>query len=314
MGVDVLSWRLILCSLLVLLFAKDSSARKMTHTRWREVSDDDTNGLQHNREPDLQQLSKDDHLLTRHSRGGGDHRNHEHGHLSSHMNHMDPSDKIFFTIKDLQVGKTLPIYFYYRDPSTSPHLISREEANSIPFSLAELPYLLEFFSLSKESPQAKAMEYTLTQCELELMEGETKFCATSLESMLDFAQATFGSETQVKALTTNHLRKPVVPIQNYTIVEEPREILVPKVIGCHTMPYPYAVYYCHSQEGGNRLYEISLGGENGDRVQAIGVCHMDTSQWDPENPSFRVLKIKPGTAPVCHVFPADNIVWVPLLS
>ncbi|KAL9354430.1 hypothetical protein Peur_052400 [Populus x canadensis] len=313
MGVDVLSWRLILCSLLVLLFAKDCSARKMTHIRWREVPDDDTNGLQHNREPDLQQLSKDDHLLTRHSRDG-DHRNHEHAHLSSHMNHMDPSDKIFFTIKDLQVGKTLPIYFYYRDPSTSPHLISREEANSIPFSLAKLPYLLEFFSLSKESPQAKAMEYTLTQCELELMEGETKFCATSLESMLDFAQATFGSETQVKALTTNHLRKPVAPLQNYTIVEEPREILVPKVIGCHTMPYPYVVYYCHSQEGGNRLFEISLGGENGDRVQAIGICHMDTSQWDPDNPSFRVLKIKPGTAPVCHIFPADNIVWVPLLS
>ncbi|KAJ7001231.1 BURP domain-containing protein 11 [Populus alba x Populus x berolinensis] len=284
MGVDVLSWRLILCSLLVLLFAKDSSARKMTHTRWREVSDDDTNGLQHNREPDLQQLSKDDHLLTRHSRGGGDHRNHEHGHLSSHMNHMDPSDKIFFTIKDLQVGKTLPIYFYYRDPSTSPHLISREEANSIPFSLAELPYLLEFFSLSKESPQAKAMEYTLTQCELELMEGETKFCATSLESMLDFAQATFGSETQVKALTTNHLRKPVVPIQNYTIVEEPREILVPKVL------------------------EVTLEGENGD---GGGCCCLPRMHLPGILP-FQLLGMKPGTCPVCHFFSPRNLLWVPV--
>nr|QKI29407.1 BURP domain-containing protein 27 [Populus davidiana x Populus alba var. pyramidalis] len=158
------------------------------------------------------------------------------------------------------------------------------------------------------------MEYTLTQCEAAPMEGETKFCATSLESMLDFAQATFGMDTQVKALTTNHLRKSVAPLQNYTLLEEPEEILAPKMIGCHTMPYPYVVYYCHSQEGGNRLFEISLGGEHGDRVQATGVCHMDTSKWDPDNPSFRVLKIKPGTAPVCHVFPADNIVWVPLIS
>ncbi|KAJ6385874.1 hypothetical protein OIU77_028944 [Salix suchowensis] len=134
------------------------------------------------------------------------------------------------------------------------------------------------------------MEYTLTLCEVEPMEGETKVCATSLESMLDFARATFGLDTR------------------------PKEILAPKMIGCHTLPYPYVVYFCHSQEGENRLFEISLGGENGDRVQAIGVCHMDTSKWDPDSPSFRVLKIKPGTGPVCHIFPADNIVWVPLIS
>ncbi|CAK7329721.1 unnamed protein product [Dovyalis caffra] len=311
MGVNV-SWRIILWALLVLLFAKDSNARKITHIRG-EVLDGDTNGLQHNREmPDLRQLSKDDHQLIKHGKDD-DHQKHAHAHLSSHMDHMDPSDKIFFTMKDLKVGKTLPIYFSYRDPSTSPYLIAREEANSIPFTLAKLPYLLEFFSLSKESPQAKAMEYTLGQCELEPMEGETKFCATSLESMLDFAQTTFGLDTKVKALTTNHLRKPVPALKNYTILEDPKEILAPKMIGCHTMPYPYVVYYCHSQEGGNKLFEISLGSEHGDRVQATGVCHMDTSQWDPDNPSFRVLKIKPGTAPVCHFFPADNIVWVPLI-
>eukprot|EP00258_Populus_trichocarpa_P007940 XP_002313055.2 BURP domain protein USPL1 [Populus trichocarpa] len=314
MTVDV-SWRIILCALLVLLFAEDSSAREITRIRWKEV-DDDTKGQQQNPEiPDLQQLSKDNHLPIKHNIDD-DHQKHAHAHahLSSHMDHMDPSDKIFFTIKDLKVGNAIPIYFSHGDPSTSPHLISREEANSIPFSLAKLPYLLEFFSLSKESPQAKAMEYTLTQCEVEPMEGETKLCATSLESMLDFAQATFGIDTQVKALTTNHLRKSVAPLQNYTLLEEPKEILAPKMIGCHTMPYPYVVYYCHIQEGGNRLFEISLGGEHGDRVQATGVCHMDTSKWDPDNPSFRVLKIKPGTAPVCHIFPADNIVWVPLIS
>ncbi|KAJ6409720.1 hypothetical protein OIU84_009258 [Salix udensis] len=301
MGVHV-SWRIIiLCALLVLLFAEDSSAREITPRRWKVA-------------PDLQQLSKNNHLLVKHNIDDDHDQKHVRAHLSSHMDHTDPSDKIFFTIEDLKVGKKIPIYFSHRDPSNSPHLISREEADSIPFSLAKLPYLLDFFSFSRESPQAKAMEYTLTLCEVEPMEGETKVCATSLESMLDFARATFGLNTRVKALTTNHVRNQASPLQNYTLLEEPKEILAPKMIGCHTLPYPYVVYFCHSQEGENRLFEISLGGENGDRVQATGVCHMDTSKWDPDSPSFRVLKIKPGTGPVCHVFPADNIVWVPLIS
>ncbi|KAJ6345969.1 hypothetical protein OIU78_008597 [Salix suchowensis] len=160
--------------------------------------------------PDLQQLSKNNHLLVKHNIDD-DHQKHAHAHLSSHMDHTDPSDKIFFTIEDLKVGKKIPIYFSHRDPSNSPHLISREEADSIPFSLAKLPYLLDFFSLSGESPQAKAMEYTLTLCEVEPMEGETKVCATSLESMLDFARATFGLDTRVRALTTNHVRNQVSP-------------------------------------------------------------------------------------------------------
>ncbi|KNA03061.1 hypothetical protein SOVF_212750, partial [Spinacia oleracea] len=50
---------------------------------------------------------------------------------------------------------------------------------------------------------------------------------------------------------------------------------------------------------------------NNNIVEAVAVCHMDTSQWSPNHASFRVLKIKPGSSPVCHFFPADNLVWVP---
>ncbi|KAF1001579.1 hypothetical protein AG4045_001387 [Apium graveolens] len=177
------------------------------------------------------------------------------GHPSSHMHHMDSSLIVFFKLEDLKMGNTMQVYFPKRDPSRSPHLLSKETADSIPFSLEEAPSLLKRFSFTRYSPQAKAMEDTLRQF--------------------------------------------------------PEEILAPKMVACHTMPYSYAVFYCHYQKSKSRVFKVSLVGENGDKVEAIGVCHLDTSQWSPSHPAFQVLKIEPGTSPVCHFFPADNFVWIP---
>ncbi|KAK7409838.1 hypothetical protein VNO78_00191 [Psophocarpus tetragonolobus] len=236
-----------------------------------------------------------------------------HAFKSSHedLNHMDPELHVFFTPNDLKVGKVMPIYFFKKNSSISPKFLTREEADQIPFSSKHLSSLLKFFSFSKHSPQAKAMKYTLKQCEFESMEGETKFCATSLESLFDFAHFLFGSKAQFKVLTTVYLTNTTAFLQNYTI-SEVKVISVPNVIGCHPMPYPYAVFYCHSQHSDINLYEVLVEGENGRRVQAAAICHMDTSKWDPDHVSFRVLKLKPGTSPVCHFFPPDNLVWVPL--
>jgi len=236
-----------------------------------------------------------------------------HGHPSSHMDHMDPSSRIFFFMEDIKVGKTMPIYFPKRDPSTSPRFLPREEADSIPFSVNQIPHLLEFFSFSQDSPQAKAIEDTLRHCESEPIKGETKFCATSLESMLDFASAVLGRfKPNFQVLTTSHLTKSTTRFQNYTILKIPVEISAPKMVACHTMPYPYAIFFCHSQESENKVFKVTLGGENGDRVEAIAVCHMDTSQWSPNHVSFLVLGVLPGTSSVCHFFSADNLLWVPI--
>ncbi|XP_019165119.1 PREDICTED: BURP domain-containing protein BNM2C-like [Ipomoea nil] len=227
--------------------------------------------------------------------------------------YMDPQLNVFFTPNDLEIGKRLPVFFDINDRSTYPHLLSREEADSIPFSSADLPYLLDFFSFSAASPQATAMAETLRHCEFRPMEGETKFCATSLESMLDSTRETFGSGSKLRVLATKFVTKPPsVSLQNYTVAAAPREIPAEKMVGCHALPYPYAVFYCHSQQK-NKVLRISLVGENGeDRVDAVGVCHMDTGKWNPNHVSFRVLGIQPGASPVCHFFPVDNLVWLPL--
>ncbi|XP_065857657.1 BURP domain-containing protein BNM2A-like [Euphorbia lathyris] len=234
------------------------------------------------------------------------HRNNNHM-----MHHLDPSSLVFFTPNDLKLGKKLPIYFPMKDP---PPLLSKNEANSIPFSYTHLPHLLRLFSFSPDSPQAKSMENTLKQCEIDPIKGETKVCATSLESTIDFVHKTFGLETQFRVLQTNHIEKSGVNLDNYTILSEPEEIRVPNMVACHTLPYPYRVFYCHSQKSENKLFMVSLGGDNGGRVEAVSVCHMDTSQWSKDHASFRVLETKPGASPVCHFFRADVLVYVPLPS
>ncbi|KAJ7978380.1 BURP domain-containing protein [Quillaja saponaria] len=260
--------------------------------------------------PPSQQPAMNDHAKQAHDGRQGAHPEHIDSPFSTHMHHMDPSLMVFFTMKDLKVGKKMPIYFPKRNPATSPHFLPREEADSIPFSLKELPYLLKIYNFSRESPQAKAMEDTLRECESKPIKGETKFCATSLESMLDFADSIFGMISQFKVVSTSYLTKSPTTFQNYSLLDIPEEISAPKMVACHTMPYPYAVFYCHSQESENKVFKVSLGGDNGDRVKAVVVCHLDTSNWGHNHVSFRVLGIEPGTSPVCHFFPADNLVYV----
>ncbi|KAL3843468.1 hypothetical protein ACJIZ3_000871 [Penstemon smallii] len=226
------------------------------------------------------------------------------------MHHMDPSLIVFFVIEDLKLGNTIPIYFPRRKTNSTPHLLSKEEADSIPFSSQELYNLLQIFSFSEGSPQATAMEDTLGQCETKPIKGETKICATSKESMLDFTQMIFGSETQIKVLSTTHLTQSNTLLQKYVVMEI-QEIPAPKLVACHTMPYPYAVFYCHYQKSESKVFSVTLNGESGDKVEAVAVCHMDTSQWSRNHVSFQVLGIEPGSSPVCHFFPSDNFVCVP---
>ncbi|ESQ30554.1 hypothetical protein EUTSA_v10011703mg [Eutrema salsugineum] len=231
----------------------------------------------------------------------------------------DPSLYMFFRINDLKYdlksGSKLPIFFNKDDPQKLPPLITRQEADLIPFTTSKLDFLLSHFSISKDSPQGKAMKETLERCNYKPMEGQLKFCGTSLESMLDLVKETIGSNADLKVMTT----KVTVPTQNtvsyalhnYTFVEAPKELFGVKMLGCHRMPYPYAVYYCHGHKSGSRVFEVNLVSDNGrQRVVGPAVCHMDTSMWNTDHVAFKVLKIEPGTAPVCHFFPLDNIVWL----
>ncbi|XP_050365334.1 BURP domain-containing protein BNM2A-like [Argentina anserina] len=237
------------------------------------------------------------------------HHDHMHSHSSSPMDHTEALKQGFFTFEDFYKGNTLPLNFPKQEHS---RFLPKETADSIPFSTSQLPHLLQLFSTPRDSRDGKHMAWTLDQCELKPIKGETKFCATSLESMMDFVQQIIGSGVNFNILSTTHPETSTAITQKYTILDEPKQVLASKMVFCHPVPYPYAVFFCHHFENDTKFFKVSLGGENGDKVEAVAVCHMDTSDWDPDHDLFRLLGIKAGaSSPVCHFFPANHLVWIP---
>ncbi|CAI9267918.1 unnamed protein product [Lactuca saligna] len=219
----------------------------------------------------------------------------------------DPNVALFFLENDLHQGKEMKLHFTKVDPTQKPTFLPRQTADSIPFSSNKLPQIYNKFSIKPDSLEAKIMKQTLTQCESEGIKGEEKYCATSLESMVDFSTTKLGKK--VKAISTEVNVKESTPLQKYTI-EGAKKLVADRAVVCHRKNYAYAVFYCHKTVG-TRAYVVSLVGENGNKAKAVAVCHKDTSKWNPKHLAFKVLKVKPGSVPVCHFLPEDHVVWVP---
>ncbi|KAK4277041.1 hypothetical protein QN277_015099 [Acacia crassicarpa] len=218
--------------------------------------------------------------------------------------HDDPNVALFFLEKDMKAGHKMKLHF--TQSSNQASFLPRELANSIPFSSAKFNDILNRFDIKPESEEAEVMKNTVKECEEAGIKGEEKYCATSLESMVDFTRSKLGNE--VDALSTEAVKD--TRMQEYTIAPGVKEVGEKKAVVCHRQEYPYAVFYCHKTEA-TRAYTVPLEGADGVRVKAVAVCHTDTSGWNPKHLAFQVLKVKPGTVPVCHFLPQDHVVWVP---
>ncbi|XVE66662.1 hypothetical protein DITRI_Ditri08aG0096400 [Diplodiscus trichospermus] len=233
-------------------------------------------------------------------------QHHGHGHVES-------EEIGLFTIDDVRgfyVGKKLPIFFPIKDHSLYPPFLPKQVADAIPFSSSHVSTILQLFSVSPDSPKGKAVQETLKKCEIEAAPGETKICATSLESLHGFLRKAFGPEVDFKFISTSFPTITTPILQNYTVLEPPREIQSAKKVACHPLPYLYAIYFCHFDATETKTFKLPLVGDvTGDKVDAIVVCHMDTSGWSSSHIAFSMLGIKHGNS-VCHVFPQGNIVWI----
>lgn len=220
--------------------------------------------------------------------------------------HDDPTRALFFLEKDMRPGQSMNLHFTRSTNAAT--FLPREEAKSLPFSSNKMPEILQEFSVLPNSDEAKVIEKTIKGCEEEGILGEQKYCATSMESLVDYAKNTLGKN--VKAMSTE---AKIIndKVQKYIVTT------VKKVAGdyneaavCHKQKYPYAVFYCHKTKD-TFAYVVSLMGADGSKAKAMAVCHRDTSAWNPKHLAFQVLKMKPGSAPICHFLPEDHIVWVP---
>ncbi|KAL5228536.1 hypothetical protein ABZP36_016801 [Zizania latifolia] len=219
--------------------------------------------------------------------------------------HDDPKVALFFLEKDLHPGKTMTVHF---TPTTAgAKFLPRSEADATPFSSEKVPEILSRFSVKPGSVEAAEMAQTLRECEEPAAKGEKKVCATSLESMVDFAMSSLGT-SHVRAVSTV-VGKEGSPEQEYTMKGVKRAASGgDRLVACHAEPYAYAVFACHLTQA-TRAYTVSMSGRDGTAVEAVAVCHADTSGWNPKHVAFQVLKVEPGTVPVCHFLPQDHVVW-----
>ncbi|AET03803.1 putative BURP domain-containing protein [Medicago truncatula] len=76
---------------------------------------------------------------------------------------------------------------------------------------------------------------------------------------------------------------------------------VSKSITCHSLLFPYQVYYCHEIPN-VRLYQVDIQDpETKVKInRAIAICHLDTSNWNPGHAAFMVLGSGPGLIEACH--------------
>ncbi|KQJ98849.1 protein RAFTIN 1B [Brachypodium distachyon] len=216
---------------------------------------------------------------------------------------------VFFHEEAVRVGERLRFHF----PPASPAplgLLPRHVADSIPFSPGSLPAALATLGVAPDSAMARRMEATLSTCDDEAspaITGESKFCAASLEALVEGAMASLGTR-DIRPLTSR-VPRAGAPAQTYAVRAVRAVEGGPVFVACHDEPYPYAVYRCHTT-GPARAYVVDMDGEDGgDKVTLAAVCHTDTSLWNPDHVSFQLLATKPGGAPVCHLMPYGHVLW-----
>ncbi|KAJ6743594.1 BURP DOMAIN-CONTAINING PROTEIN-RELATED [Salix viminalis] len=215
----------------------------------------------------------------------------------------DPNVALFFLEKEMHPGKVMNLQFTENTDTAT--FLPRQVADSIPFSSDKLPEIYSEFSVKPGSMEAEEMENTIKECESPGIKGEEKYCATSLESMIDFTTSKLGKNVLAISTEVDGQTK----MQKYTIKTGVKKMAGDKSVVCHKQNYAYAVFYCHATKS-TRAYTVPLVGDDGTKAKAVAVCHTDTSAWNPKHLAFQVLNVKPGTVPVCHFLPQDHVVWV----
>ncbi|KAB2629579.1 hypothetical protein D8674_034374 [Pyrus ussuriensis x Pyrus communis] len=183
-----------------------------------------------------------------------------------------PSQVFFFLEKDMHPGNGKK--YRLAKNSTRATFLSRKTAESIPFSSSKMPQILHQYSLKPGSVEAIRINETIQECEGQGIKGEKKQCATSLESMIDYAAFKLGRN--IEAVSTE-VEKAAADVQNFTISPGMKNLSAAyknKVIVCHKLNYPYAVFYCHAFQS-IRAYMVPLRGSDGITVKAVAICHTD---------------------------------------
>ncbi|KAL4192714.1 hypothetical protein AMTRI_Chr06g195680 [Amborella trichopoda] len=188
---------------------------------------------------------------------------------------------IFFNEKDLKVGNKFDLYNMVDKTLAATSPLAHQEVDSISFASVSLVDMLHRFSIPLDSPLAKKVARSLHMCVSPPQRSEHKFCATSLVPIHDFVSSILGPKAKPEVLAA-------------TLYIGENQILLrltpPYMPVCHPISYPFTMFQCHAVAKTTVL------------MLKLEACHLDTSNRDPNNVSFKVLAITPGSEPVCHFF------------
>ncbi|KAG5244291.1 BURP domain-containing protein [Salix suchowensis] len=144
----------------------------------------------------------------------------------------DPNVALFFLEKEMHPGKVMNLQFTENTDTAT--FLPRQVADSIPFSSDKLPEIYSEFSVKPGSMEAEEMENTIKECESPGIKGEEKYCATSLESMIDFTTSKLGKNVLAISTEVDGQTK----MQKYTI-----KTGVKKMAGDKSEPYQSAISF-----------------------------------------------------------------------
>ncbi|WRX31806.1 BURP domain - like 10 [Theobroma cacao] len=195
------------------------------------------------------------------------------------------NETIYFFQKDLRPGKMVNLPLLIKTKDMTP-FFPFQVAKSIPFRV------------TTESREVDSVNETIKGCERVAINGEEKYCATSLESFVDLGVSKLGKNIQL--LSTELGKETENPF--FTIRKGVQNMGEKEL-------YPRAVYLCHAIHK-TEVYKVPLVGIDGTKADAVAVCHKDISGWNPMHSALQILKGKPGTVPICHFLMRDTLAWV----
>lgn len=230
-----------------------------------------------------------------------------HGHNGESHKHVT----ISFLEDDLTPGSTIVPYIAPSSTSGAP-LLPHDVADSIPMTTRNFTGIMTMFEPVSYT-MANVIWSTLDLCDHPRpIKGEMKACIVSVESMVEFVTSVLGTAHGLRALSSADVpAEGITSGKMYKVVEVRRATEAGDTLTCHGMSFPFAVFMCHAVNP-TRVYWVTLerecdvGSGGPEKMEALAICHLDTSDFDPLKMPGHV---KPGDAPLCHFIARGTILW-----
>jgi len=221
--------------------------------------------------------------------------------------------KDFFLESALVVGGKMTLHDNLRDADAAPRkaFLTASSASQMPALTSDnAAALVKHFGISPNSEMAKATATAAYLCGYGALPGEKMACAASGPALKEFVAAELGSK--VKVLSTSNTPSAAAPaVKKPVTVAAFRKGSVAegqKIVVCHVVSFPTLLFYCHRVTGTKEITATLQSDEAA--IEAVGVCHIDTSLWLSTHPAFAALHIPRGDE-ACHWLVDSDLVFVP---